>query len=68
MPTMTALYSLCENTYSLHQDSWLSTMVILLIKEILVDEWQQWVNVGKIDIKKSILVSARGQNLNTDSF
>jgi hypothetical protein len=35
----------------------------LFVEEILVDEWQERVDVGKVDVKKNVLTPARGKDV-----
>lgn len=48
----------CNDTYRLHQDSRLSALVILVVEQVLVDKWQQWMYISEVDIQESILVSS----------
>lgn len=43
-------------------------MVVLLVKEILIHQWQQGMNVVEVNLKKGSLVCPGGQNIYPDSF
>lgn len=38
-------------------------MRILFVKEILVYEWEEWMDVGKVDVEEDILALSRWKDV-----